>query len=131
MLAGPKVGEQWERVGSWTRRREKGKGNSGRYARTLAVIGTRGPAKRSNSIGGARTINPPTASAPASCMVGSRTARPIRSSPASSPPAAAIPPIIAAADTPPTPLCRQTDPPAPKPRQATLYSEGAPKSRGV
>eukprot|EP00959_Pyramimonas_sp_CCMP1952_P408029 8551047-Pyramimonas_sp.AAC.1 len=46
MLAGPKVGEQWERVGSWTRRREKGKGNSGRYARTLAVIGTRGPAKR-------------------------------------------------------------------------------------
>eukprot|EP00959_Pyramimonas_sp_CCMP1952_P036489 763702-Pyramimonas_sp.AAC.1 len=42
MLAGPKVGERWEQVGSWTQGEKRGRGAMG-VESTLAVIGTGGP----------------------------------------------------------------------------------------
>eukprot|EP00959_Pyramimonas_sp_CCMP1952_P282724 5909398-Pyramimonas_sp.AAC.1 len=46
MLAGPKVGERWEKVGNWTQGEKKGREAMG-VERTRAVIGTGGPVKRS------------------------------------------------------------------------------------
>eukprot|EP00976_Prorocentrum_cordatum_P106562 1194477-Prorocentrum_minimum.AAC.3 len=42
-LSGPR-GEQWEKVGNWTQGEKRGRGAMGVEC-TLAVIGTRGPAK--------------------------------------------------------------------------------------
>eukprot|EP00976_Prorocentrum_cordatum_P073912 1181312-Prorocentrum_minimum.AAC.3 len=81
MLAGPKAGEQWGR--KW----ETGQGGEkrGRETRgvesTLAVIGTGGPVKRSNSVDNARSLGrpsrpeaPPSASARA-CLPPARCRR--------------------------------------------------------
>eukprot|EP00959_Pyramimonas_sp_CCMP1952_P245137 5123469-Pyramimonas_sp.AAC.1 len=49
MLAGPKVGERWEQVGSWTQGEKRKRGAMG-VESTLAVIGTGGSVKRSSVI---------------------------------------------------------------------------------
>eukprot|EP00976_Prorocentrum_cordatum_P031535 641369-Prorocentrum_minimum.AAC.4 len=50
MLAGPKVGEQWEKVGNWTQGVRHGEGERWGVESTLAVIGTGGPVRSSDSM---------------------------------------------------------------------------------